>query len=93
MTKRTKPTVGDVVQFVSDDAAFYWGHSTKDKFLVEEVGDNDYSLLGHEKLGTKGYGFAWVYREDLEIVRHVDDETLDWLDEAENEAEEENYEE
>ena len=82
MTNRTRPTIGDVVQFVSDDAAFYWGHSTKDKFLVEEVGYNDYSLLGHEKLGTKGYGFAWVDLEDLEIVREVDDETLDWLEEA-----------
>ena len=83
MTKRTRPTVGDVVKFKA--GAFSWGYQDCDQFLVGEVGYNDYSLLGHEKLGTKGAGMAWVDLEDLEIVREVDDETLDWLEEAKNE--------
>lgn len=88
LSKRTKPTVGDVVKFKTKEAAKEWWHKESDQFLVEEKLGDEYSLLGHKALGTADSGFAWVDPDDLEIVRKVDDETLDWLEEAKNGPEE-----
>lgn len=59
------------------------------KYIVDEIGSygTDYSLLGHKGLGTKGFGTAWIYHDDLTFVSEPTSQNWKWLISARGEDE------
>lgn len=81
---RTRPIVGDIVKFKTEEFAKHWYHKADEKFVVEEGDADGLSLLGHKEFGNEGSGFAWVSTRHVDIVEYGTDRTLRILDEAMN---------